>query len=199
LEVFVIRFTTFLLTLCLVGCTTGASYKPTEEPAEARMSLEDACATVYTDCRKNHTIRLRTEDGSTKETHFEISYPPVQNEEVVTVFPGETILIGGDWEEGRLTKIRTVPSSEDPNHVLTFKFEQLEGKVDMSLAVSNTTKKMLKYRLGMQVLDRDGVFKTSSCPVIPGGHAYEHWPHPIFQLVVMDIESIPEGGPMRCE
>jgi hypothetical protein len=51
----------------------------------------------------------------------------------------------------------------------------------------------------MQPLDADDVFHTSSCPVMAGTRSFEHWPFPIFQLVVMGIESVPEDGSITCD
>jgi hypothetical protein len=201
LEVFMKRTCGALgLALALLsGCSTNPVTDSAVHDPDVQASLEALCSTIYADCRRNQTVRLRTDDGSVKETHFEVSYPPVQNGELVTVFPGETIAIEGDWVEGRLTNLRSVPPPGDPERTIAFKFEQMEGKVDMMLTVSNPLETMIKYRLGLQTLDRDDVFKTSSCPVIAGGLAFELWPHPIFQLVVMDIEAIPDGGSMTCE
>lgn len=188
-----------MILAALSGCAADVRREPSAKQAEPTTSLEVLCTTIYSDCRKNLTVRLRAEDSAVQEIHLELSYPPVQDGELVTIFPGETIWVEGEWVEGRLTKLRSVPGSAGSSRALAFKFQQVEGKAGMMLSVTNPFDMMIKYRLGMQPLGRDGVFKTSSCPVIPGGHGFEHWPEPIFQLVVMDIEAVAEGAPMTCD
>ena len=88
----------------------------------------------------------------------------------------------------------------DPALTAVFEFSQMDGESGMMPHVTNPFPQLLKYRLGMQVLDREELFSTSSCPVIAGGHAVEMWPHPIFQLAIMDFHFLPENSPsMVCE
>ena len=52
--------------------------------------------------------------------------------------------------------------------------------------------------MGMMPLDTDGLYKTSSCPVIAGGGAFEMWPYPIFQLVLGNARLLDAKAPMAC-
>lgn len=190
--------------LAVASCAShppSSSQKP-DEKADGSGSGADfdaLCQTV--ECRGPTTVVLVKEDG----TRFEWSklrvYPVVQNDNWVTIFPGETLLLEADVSGDRLVNLRSVKENKNPERTLVFDFKQgFTGKTDMLLTVKNPFPRTVKYRLGMQLLDKDGLLKTSSCPVIAGGSAFEMWPHPIFQLVVLEFNLLP-GNPTTatCE
>jgi hypothetical protein len=183
----------------VAGCATNPAPKSAEPVAPPEMSLEEACVVRYSDCRRNQTVALRKDDGSSFQTHFDVNYPPVQNGELISIFPGETLYIEADLTDGHLVNLKAVPELKHPEQTFTFEFQQMDGKPDMTLVARNPMKQMLKYRLGMQTLDDDRLLKSSSCPVIPGGSGYEHWPHPIFQLLITDLHLLDDGAEMVCE
>lgn len=158
-------------------------------------TLTDLCETHYTDCRRDQIVRLRQADGTAFEQRLEINYPPVQNGEFVTVFPDETIRVSGDIVDDKLINLVSVGADHDPATTIVFEFNQMVDEPGMTLNVKNPFPRLLKYRLGLQLLDREELLSTSSCPVIAGGHAFEIWPHPIFQLAVMDLHFLPEDSP----
>ena len=86
----------------------------------------------------------------------------------------------------------------NPDRTLVFKFYQKHGATDMLLEVTNPFKNDLKFKLGMMLPDGDKLRGTSSCPASAGLTLYEHWPHPIFQLVIGSGRVLKEGEQRAC-
>lgn len=179
------------------GWLTACSVTPVGGPDSMKdTSVEEfkrLCATKLEGCRGPHTVRLLKEDGAVHEISFEIGVPVVQGN-LVTIFPGETIYLEADLEGDRVVRLRAVSEMVNPDRTMTFSFSQSEGETDMLFKASNPFPRPLKYRMGMERLDRDGLLSTSSCPIVAGGSAYEFWPHPIFQLVLTDFRLLDEDG-----
>jgi hypothetical protein len=96
-----------------------------------------------------------------------------------------------------------VPTIEKPQTTVKLSFEQDDKIGDgthMMLQVSNPFPRTLKYRARMMTLD-GRVSPTSSCPIRARTQNYEHWPHPIFQLIISDLHFVEEGSEeaRRCK
>jgi len=46
----------------------------------------------------------------------------------------------------------------------------------------------------MEVPERKGFAKTSSCPVRGGAASFEMWPQPIISLMLKELRFVAEGG-----
>lgn len=184
--------------LCSGLLTACAAAPPGADVPEDE--LLTACGTVLQDCRGPHTVRLLKSDGSMHEVAFEIDVPVVQNDGFVTLYPGETVHLEAEVLGDEVVRLTSVPEVRDPDRTITLELSQSDGEVDMFFVAKNPFPRPLKYRMGMQVLDRDGLFATSSCPVVAEGSAYEMWPHPIFQLVLADFHLLPaDTASFMCE
>lgn len=148
------------------------------------------------DCRGPITIKLTKEDGSIFERKYDYLYPIVQSG-AITVLPGENIKITGAFENNKLTQIRALKESDQGIPLITFSFNQ--QKTTMLLTVVNNSKQSIKYHLAMMPLKEGKLIKTSSCPVLAGTSAFETWPFPIYQLVIVEISCIETTKKMKCE
>jgi hypothetical protein len=76
--------------LCMMFAFSGneVAFGAHEENAP---SIQEACGTVLTNCRHDLTVHFRQLDGTEYRKTFELTYPPVQNKTLVTIFPGETL------------------------------------------------------------------------------------------------------------
>jgi hypothetical protein len=179
----------FLATVCL-------AQTPVSEE-EAAKDLERICTEVL--CRDPTTVRVLREDGSTMEVPIRIRLPFLQPDGWMTIFPGEEIFVEVDVDGDRITNPRAVRKAENPSTTLTFKFWQEPKRKDSFLLVTNPFSRPVKFNLGMMLLNDEHLRKTSSCPVLPQKKHYEHWPHPIFQLVVANLRFLPDGAELNCE
>jgi len=125
---------------------------------------------------------------------------PVIQGNLISIFPGETIYLTFDPGDSGPENLRSVISEDFSANTLTFKFSQeakLGDGVGMLLNVRNQSKRYIKYDLGMQLLDSDDLYKTSSCPLMPELSGFESWPHPIFQLVMTNFRWVDKSD-MDC-
>ena len=149
------------------------------------------------DCRGPITIKLIREDGTTFEQMHEYLYPIVQSMGI-TILAGEHVEITGDFENNKLINIRALTKTDKDLPLITFNFEQKDGKM-MLLTVVNHYKHDIKYHLSMMPLKEEKLFKTSSCPVLAGKMAFESWPFPIYQLLIPEIFIIETKHNIKCE
>lgn len=116
----------------------------------------------------------------------------------LTVYGGETIYVEARVDGAKLT-LRPVARPEKPEATLELKFEQLPGKPDMMLTVSNPLPVAVRFRMGFMRPDSDRLLRTSSCPVLAGKKLFEHWPHAIYQLVLADAQVLADGEDVSCK
>ena len=131
-----------------------------------------------------------------------LSGPVVSTEGIVEgdifyVLPGQTVNIEADIVDGKVTNLRAVPVVVSSGKTFVAKFETMEGGGVM-LTVESPFDQTLKFDLGMLVPQRDRMLKTSSCPIVPNGSIFEHWPHPILKIAVGRGRVIDKDA-MTCE
>ena len=127
---------------------------------------------------------------------MELAQPIVQGD-LVSIFPGETVYLAFDPGPKCPENLRSVEFAGISAYTITFKFTQEPKLVDgvgMMLFVHNLSKRYIKYDLGMQLIDSEDLFKTSSCPLMPEMITYESWPHPVFQLVMTNFRWVDESN-----
>jgi hypothetical protein len=156
--------------------------------------VAEVCKAVL--CRPVAPVRLSLPEGDV----FEMTPPvpmPIVTGGVVTVLPGETVIVEGRVESDQIVDLEAVPQLEHPERSLVFHLRQeprIGDGTGMLLKVESGFPGVVKYRLGMMRLDSARLLKTSSCPLRSGTPVFEHWPYPIFQLaasgfVRVDAES----------
>jgi len=174
----------------LLACCGAAAAQDAAPPP----GLVELCKTTL--CR-TPKVRVNMGDGAVFEGTQPYALPVLLNGGV-SVYLGEQVYIEAQVEKGELTLLRAVPAVADPARTLVFKFQQKPGAVDSLLEVTNPFKSDLKFSLGMMLPDGSSLRATSSCPVRAGLKLFEHWPYPIYQLVVVKARALKEGESRDC-
>jgi hypothetical protein len=166
-----------------------------------RMAAADelpSCAVVF--CRQAGPVRLTGDDGKAIETRIRAPNPIVR-EDRVTVLAGETVYIEAAMRDGRLVDLAAVAANGHPERTLVIALSQEPGRPDMMLQITNPFPQPVKYHALMVRPGTDGLYETSSCPVMGDGRgAFEMWPNAIYQLVLFDFRLLDkDGASMSCE
>ena len=184
-----------LIILLIAGCASSQprvkEVKTTDPDYQAFQ--EEMCRQVM--CQRNILVKLKQEDGSFYEKHFDVF--PVVQENGVAVVAGQTVAFEADVHSGQLTNLKLVESISQPDKTITAKFEQSDDG-SMMLALKNPFDKPIRIRMGIMPLGKNDLYRTSSCPVIAKGGSYEMWPYPIFQVWLGDMRLMTEGEDMSC-
>lgn len=192
-----------LLGLLLAACA-GAPPKPAaaSTPPQAATSaqpepktIEEACKTPEYQCIYTPvTVSLVQKDGSGYQHTFPPPMPVIHGG-VVYVLAGQTVYIEADVDKDKLTNLHFVSSNTHPEKTLVLHLSQsTDAGMDntMMFDIHSPFAKPLKYHAGLMPLDStDGsMYKTSTCPVIAKGGAFEMWPYPVFQLALSDFHML---------
>ena len=136
--------------------------------------------------REPFVLKLRIEgDKLHKQAFGKIPYVYKNN---VFLFAGEKF--GINIEKSDKGKFKVTYAKNVKNADIQFNFDQrqiVKTTWGMVLITKNNTKKTVKYKVLMTRPGLSGVYSTKSLPIKPGLANYEHWPHPILQLVVTEI------------
>ena len=163
-----------LLIAALLGNGTAWS-------ADTAPGLQEACKTVLTNCRHDLTVQFRQLDGTEYRKTFDLTYPPVQNKTLVTIFPGETLHLQATVDGDRISDLLLVPVVEDASRTIELTLSQMPDTPDMMLTVTNPFGRWLKYQAAIQIPPQSDLIKRSSCAVQGGKQGIEMWPYPVFQ------------------
>jgi len=109
--------------------------------------------------------------------------------------PGFTGCLQVQIDGDRLVPIAFVSEATDETLVL----KAWASGDSVYLSVTNPFSSHVKYRAGMLLPGEERFRSTSSCPVIGGGGAFEHWPHPIEALAFRDFVLLGDGAQMVCD
>ena len=192
------RFVFQLFAATLAGALGMSCFaQALNDTPEARKNRNELCAKVL--CRPPTTVRLVLEDGGIIEVPFQDRSPIVLPNGWVSVLSGEEVHIAVQFDRNAVGTPRAVRRPDATSGTLTFRLRQDPKTGHSELVVTSSLKQSVKYDLGMMLPDGDRILKTSSCPVRPGLQGIEHWPHPVFQLVVARFRSIPDGTEVPCE
>ncbi|MGH8104749.1 MAG: hypothetical protein ACREO2_00360, partial [Arenimonas sp.] len=82
-----------------------------------------------------------------------------------------------------LINFKVVKEVVDPKKTIVVSFTQ-EDDGGMMLSVSNPFERTLKFNMAIMPIDKEALYKTSSCPILAGGRVFEMWPEPIFQILL---------------
>ena len=185
----------FILVMAMC-CAAGRSLAQDAEAEQRAKEIDAFCAKAL--CREARKVSLTREDGGTFEAAVP-KLPIVLPNGWITLYPGEEIHIELAFANGAMKSARAVARPRRPADTVTFKLAQQPGKPDMTLSVSHGLSHTLKYSVGLMLPSGGGVFGTTSCPVRPALVTNEHWPHPVFQLVITNVRLLPEGASLNCE
>ena len=191
----------FSAAFACLGLLLSPSGQATGQESATKAELEAVCREVL--CRQPGSLPLRLKDGKVIDAGPSLPTPIVTGS-LITVLPGETVMVEGTLKEGRLTDLVAVPRVTEPERtlVLTFTQDPSRGEgLDMLLKIQSPFPGVLKYRLGLMLPDGDRLLSTSSCPLQQGIPVYEHWPYPLFQVVAADFRQVDPSSEAasKCE
>lgn len=181
-------------------CSSLLAADPSEKEREpGTPGFIEYCKTAM--CRKNLTVYLNQAYGKYFEKTFKL-LPPAVQDSAINIYAGEIIYIEADVNGDHPVNFKQVLNNSNPENTIIFHLEQaryIDDGLGMMLTVNNPFSRPLHYKLEMMPLDKERLYKTSSCPVIAGGMVYEHWPHPIFQIVVTGLYFLKEDEELICK
>lgn len=188
-------FKVMLFALALLPAWPALAGEPVQTDAQRAAMEAKMCA--ETKCQRNVHVVLRKEDGTLYDRTFGAAQATV-HDNAFFIFAGQTIYIEADVaDDDRLVNLVAVDAITAPKKTITAKLEQVDGK-GMMLVVTNPFPKTLKFNMGMMPLMSDGLRRTSSCPVIPGGSIFESWPFPILQLIIANGRFLAPSDTQNC-
>ena len=185
---------TLLFALSLLQALPALAGEPDQTAAQRTAMEERMCA--ETKCQRNVRVELLLEDGTRYDKTFN-AVQAVVNDGRFYVFAGQTIHIEADVVGDQLANLVAVDVVKSPEKTITAKLEQ-EADGGMMLILSNPFPRTLKFNMGLMRLKSDGLKKTSSCPVVPGGRIYESWPFPILQLAIQGGRFLAPSDTAAC-
>lgn len=191
----------FVLTIFALAVSFNASANAEAAKANAKIDTEEEAKAAMCKanlCQKDLHIQLKLKDGSTYDKTFDLFSPVVQS--IGLIFAaGQDVNIEADISGDSLINYKVVKTITAPEKTIVVAFKQ-EKDGGMTLTVSNPFKRRLKFNMAIMPMGEDGLFKTSSCPIIAGGSIYEMWPEPIFQIVLTNPKFLDEKTDnMVCE
>ena len=177
--------------LTLLGCAPAFEETPP--------SVEGFCE--MSPCREPLRVRLKQAgDGYFDRTYRRL--PPVVQPAFISVYAGETLYIEAEEGEEGPVNLLHVRENRNPDRTIEIQLAQdrdLGDGLSMLLVVRNPFPRPLRYNLSMMPLDREEMYRTSSCPVVPRGTASETWPFPVFVVAMAELRFLGPEGPFRCE
>ena len=137
--------------------------------------------------RQAFKLKLPVDKKSTYEADIPAS-PYVRNDNIVQLYPGETVYLEAEESEGKL-KLKSVKESKNPDKTISISFTQnIEKKrhVNMVLKVSNPFAKDLTYSAQIFIMKANKWTPTNVLPVIAKLSAFEMWPDVIVTIGLGD-------------
>lgn len=152
------------------------------------------CAASH--CQRDVRVTLKREDGTLYQGRFKV-WPATVQDMGIIVMAGQTVYVEADVSGNRLVNLVAVERVTHPEKTISAKLEQ-NAEGGMLLEVRNPFSQSLKFNMGMMPLKTERLAKTSSCPVRGGLFLIEHWPFPIFQLVLGNARLLEADASMAC-
>ena len=147
--------------------------------------------------REPFTLHLKVDKDHYSDIHYDRE--PYVSENEVYLFPGDkfgvNLIVKGD----RVVEVRYQPDKAKAD--LWFGFEQpkeLKNGMWMALTIDNKMKRGVSMEGLGSIPGKKDPIKTSIQSVEPGKKGTELWPHPLAQLVLGNLQLVPENaGPSK--
>ena len=143
--------------------------------------------------REPFTLHLKVDKDHYSDIHYDRE--PYVSENEVYLFPGDkfgvNLIVKGD----RVVEVRYQPDKAKAD--LWFGFEQpkeLQNGIAMALTIDNKMKHGVSMEGLGSIPGKKDPIKTSIRSVEAGKSGLELWPHPIAQLVLGNLQLIPENA-----
>lgn len=183
------------ISVILAGCAVSSKKETVAVSSyeESQKGHAEMCEKVT--CQRNIRVVLKKKDGTIYDRTFDVL--PVVQDNGVFVVAGQTVNFEVEVVGERLTSFKLVNVVSDPSKTIVAKFEQMDNG-GMMLSLKNPFARHVKFNMGIMPLGKDGLYKTSSCPVVSGGGSYESWPYPIFQVFLSNPRLLAKNVGMSC-
>jgi hypothetical protein len=191
------RLVAFALLALLVISKAAAAADAAENPGMA--AFVKMCQTAP--CRKNVEFRLKKPDGSYFIFKSPLA-PPVVQPNSITVYPGETLDFEADENPDSTLTLHLVSRVEHPEKTITVSLAQAATVADgtgMIFSIKNPFDRDIRYHMGIMSLAHERIVATSTCPVLKKIFGIEHWPYPLFQVIIGKVGFMKTGEPRSCE
>jgi hypothetical protein len=142
--------------------------------------------------RTPYTLRVNVDNDNFYEDQIGAT-PYVFPNNGMQVYPGETIYVEVEQENGVIKRLKAVKEINNPKTTLTITFSQeSENKIHqmMMLKIQNPFPKDLGYKAKMFLLKQNKWVNTNVYPVTAGLSAFETWPDIIISLALGNWEFI---------
>jgi hypothetical protein len=136
--------------------------------------------------REPFTLKLQVD----KEHYYEekVGKIPYVHSGAVYLFKGDEFGLTLDIQNNSVRSVKYQKDVKKADVTLKFAQEvQPDGAAMMMLQIHNNTKRTLNLDAMMTVPGHKEIAKTTILPVRPGLSGFETWPHPIVQLVLLNI------------
>ena len=138
--------------------------------------------------RKPYTLKVAVDKQRTYEEDIP-ARPYVLPNNAVQLYPGETVFIEIEQENGVVKKVTAVEKPVHPEKTVTISFTQTARKKVhqmITLSVSNPFSKSLVYSCTMFLLQQQRWVSTNVLPVPAQLSGYETWPDVIVSMALGD-------------
>jgi hypothetical protein len=162
----------------LLGATPLLAQTSTLKPKDAVM-------------REPFDLKLKIDKEHYDQVHYD-KQPYVSDNEVY-LFSGDKFGVNILVRDGHIAEVRYQPDAKKAD--IWFGFEQpkeLQNGIGMTLSIDNKMKRAVSMEAQMMSPVRNIPIKTSILPVKPGKSGLESWPHPIWQLVLGNLQLTTE-------
>jgi len=149
-------------------------------------------------CHPPGKVTVRTAHGDVEVDRTGVPY--LENGAIV-LLPGDEFDVDLEFVAGEAQARVTLSATGEGTgrRGIHLKMEQMSGKVDTLLTLQNNSGEPIKYSATMRV-ENGRMLPTSSCPVLSGLSAFEHWPHPILRLTLANFRKLEgENVSMVCD
>ncbi len=188
--------------IVLLALATIPVCYPTAYASMAEPTLEEICAATF--CRPDAVLTIALDADSYVE--IDIGGRPIAYGLDINLYLGEEVYIEATLNDGVIDSLEFVETNQNPDRTISVRFARMgDDRYDSMLVVENPFDQMLRYRAFIATPDKPEFAYTSSCPVMPGVSAYEHWPYAIFHIVMAEVhlrpapESNGEEIELTCE
>ena len=139
--------------------------------------------------RKPYLLTVAVDKKNTYEENLpESNY--VLRDLTVQLYPGESVFIEIEQENGIVKNVRAVTENKFPEKTLIISFTQISKKKvheSMMLKIQNPFKYTLKYDAKTYLLNYKNWVNARVLPVQPGLSAYESWPELITSVAIGNL------------
>ena len=198
------------VTMYLFGCggtasTPGGETTPAgtgsqggEAPSQEGVTVADLKAICNeVPCRPDTEVQMMVDEERFFQTQVYAS--PYVYDDIVNILTGEAIFFEADVApDGRLTNLMYVSNAVHPEKTFEVSFSQnTEGRNHrgMLLHIKSPFDGIVRYRAGISIVGREGILKTSTCPLHKGIPAMEMWQDLILHVVLSDFRIVDPKDP----